>query len=118
MRLASETLRIAGPGGEIAVHLSGRADGPAVLMAHSILSSSIMWQEQAALLAATGWRVVRADTRVVARPRVCVAKSYVGTSTSSPRRSASRCVASKSRSSADGSSKLCVAASADAGSGL
>jgi 3-oxoadipate enol-lactonase len=63
MRLASETLRIAGPGGEIAVHLSGRADGPVVLMAHSILSSSIMWQEQAALLAATGWRVVRADTR-------------------------------------------------------
>jgi 3-oxoadipate enol-lactonase len=56
-------LRIAGPGGDIAVHVEGPAGAPAVLMTHSILSSSMMWEEQAALLAATGWRVISADTR-------------------------------------------------------
>jgi 3-oxoadipate enol-lactonase len=56
-------LRIAGPGGDIAVHVQGPAGAPVVLMTHSILSSSMMWEQQAALLAATGWRVIRADTR-------------------------------------------------------
>jgi 3-oxoadipate enol-lactonase len=46
-----------------AVYLDGDAGAPTVFMTHSILSSSMMWDEQAALLAARGWRVVRADTR-------------------------------------------------------
>ncbi|NBY69844.1 MAG: alpha/beta fold hydrolase [Betaproteobacteria bacterium] len=54
---------LSGPAGNIAVHVSGPTDGPAVLMTHSILSSSMMWREQASLLAATGWRVICADTR-------------------------------------------------------
>lgn len=58
-----QRLRLAGPAGEIAVCVQGPAAAPAVLMAHSILSSGMMWEAQAALLAATGWRVIRADTR-------------------------------------------------------
>ncbi len=50
-------------GGELAVHIQGPVDGPVVLMAHSILSSSMMWQEQSQLLSACGFRVVCADTR-------------------------------------------------------
>lgn len=57
------TTRIAGPAGEIAVYLQGDERAPGVLMAHSILSSSVMWEAQAALLAERGLRVVRADTR-------------------------------------------------------
>jgi 3-oxoadipate enol-lactonase len=57
------TLRVPGPAGELCVHVQGDASAPAVLMTHSIASSSMMWQAQAELLAATGWRVVRADTR-------------------------------------------------------
>ena len=56
-------LRVAGPGGEIAVSVQGPASAPAVLMAHSVLSSGMMWEAQATLLAAKGWRVIRADTR-------------------------------------------------------
>jgi 3-oxoadipate enol-lactonase len=58
-----QTLRVPGPAGELCVHVQGDASAPAVLMAHSIASSSMMWQAQAELLAATGWRVIRADTR-------------------------------------------------------
>lgn len=58
-----QRLRLAGPAGEIAVCVQGPAGAPAVLMTHSILSSGMMWEAQAALLAATGWRVIRADTR-------------------------------------------------------
>jgi 3-oxoadipate enol-lactonase len=54
---------ISGKAGEIAVHEQGKADGPAVYMSHSILSSSMMWDEQAQLLADKGYRVLRADTR-------------------------------------------------------
>jgi len=57
------TQLLSGPAGKIAVHVSGPIDGPAVLLTHSILSSSMMWREQANLLAATGWRVICADTR-------------------------------------------------------
>lgn len=56
-------LRLPGPAGEIAVQVQGDATATAVLMTHSILSSSMMWKVQAALLAASGWRVIRADTR-------------------------------------------------------
>jgi len=47
----------------LAVHLDGKADAPIVFMAHSILSSSEMWDRQAALLVSHGWRVVRMDIR-------------------------------------------------------
>lgn len=58
-----QTLRIKGPAGKIAVQVQGDPQAPVVFMTHSILSSSMMWDEQAALLAMRGWRVVRADTR-------------------------------------------------------
>jgi 3-oxoadipate enol-lactonase len=58
-----QTLKVNGPAGQIAVHIEGPEKGPVILMAHSILSSSMMWQAQQALLAASGWRVVCADTR-------------------------------------------------------
>ncbi|SCK14414.1 3-oxoadipate enol-lactonase [Variovorax sp. HW608] len=48
--------------GEVAVRLQGNPENPAVVMTHSILSSASMWGEQAALLAAQGWYVVRIDT--------------------------------------------------------
>jgi 3-oxoadipate enol-lactonase len=54
---------ISGPGGDIAVYVQGDAAAPVVFMTHSILSASMMWEEQATLLASEGWRVVRADTR-------------------------------------------------------
>jgi 3-oxoadipate enol-lactonase len=54
---------IPGPAGQIAVFEQGPADAPAVYMSHSILSSSMMWEEQAQLLAEQGYRVLRADTR-------------------------------------------------------
>lgn len=58
-----ESLRIPGPAGELAVHVQGPLSAPVVLMTHSILSSSMMWEAQAQLLASQGWRVVRIDTR-------------------------------------------------------
>lgn len=48
--------------GELAVRLQGDPNKPAIVMTHSILSSSAMWDEQAALLADRGWYVVRLDT--------------------------------------------------------
>jgi 3-oxoadipate enol-lactonase len=51
------------PAGEIAVYTQGDEAGPAVLMTHSILASSMMWERQAALLASCGFRVIRADIR-------------------------------------------------------
>lgn len=47
----------------IALHVSGEEGGPVVFMSHSILSSSKMWDDQAELLVANGYRVVRMDTR-------------------------------------------------------
>jgi 3-oxoadipate enol-lactonase len=58
-----ETQIICTPKVDLAVHCLGSSEGPAVLMAHSILSSSMMWMEQAHLLAACGFRVICADTR-------------------------------------------------------
>jgi 3-oxoadipate enol-lactonase len=60
---AIQTLRVPGPAGELAVTVQGPITGTPVLMAHSILSAAMMWEEQAALLAARGYRVLRADTR-------------------------------------------------------
>jgi 3-oxoadipate enol-lactonase len=59
----SQTQVIQGPAGKIAVHMQGPENGPAVLLTHSILSSSMMWLEQAYLLSSSGWRVIAIDTR-------------------------------------------------------
>ncbi len=61
--MSQQTQMIQGPAGKIAVHIEGPENGPAILLAHSILSSSMMWREQSKMLAACGWRVVSADTR-------------------------------------------------------
>lgn len=58
-----EQRRVAGAAGEVAVFTQGDPKRPAVVMAHSVLSSSMMWEAQAELLAARGYYVVRADTR-------------------------------------------------------
>ncbi len=50
-------------GGELAVHIQGPSTGPAIVMAHSILSSAMMWQAQSELLSACGFQVICADTR-------------------------------------------------------
>ena len=47
--------------GEVAIRLQGDPRDPIVVMAHSILSSAVMWDEQAALLADQGWCVLRID---------------------------------------------------------
>lgn len=54
---------VPGPAGEVAIYVQGDAAAPVVFMTHSILAASMMWEAQAELLAAAGWRVVRADTR-------------------------------------------------------
>ena len=58
-----KSMKVKGAAGEIALQVSGAKGAPAVLLSHSILSSSAMWREQAALLARRGLRVVCADTR-------------------------------------------------------
>jgi 3-oxoadipate enol-lactonase len=63
MKTPPKTQQVRGRAGQLAVHVQGDAGAPVVLMAHSILSSSMMWDAQALLLAAQGFRVVRADTR-------------------------------------------------------
>ena len=63
MNFAVEHMSVRGAAGDIALYLQGPADGPPVLMTHSILSSSMMWEAQAQLLAERGMRVIRADTR-------------------------------------------------------
>lgn len=54
---------VKGAAGDVAVYLQGNSAAPAVAMTHSILSSSVMWEEQAALLAGRGFQVIRIDTR-------------------------------------------------------
>jgi len=49
--------------GKIAITESGDTAAPAVLLSHSILSSSMMWDEQLPLLANAGWRAIAIDTR-------------------------------------------------------
>jgi 3-oxoadipate enol-lactonase len=63
MQQPPEKRYLPGPGGDIAVYVQGDPLAPAVLMTHSILSSSMMWAAQAELLADAGWQVIRADTR-------------------------------------------------------
>ena len=57
------SLHIPGPVGTLAARVQGESGAPVVLMTHSILSSSVMWDQQATLLAGLGWRVVCVDTR-------------------------------------------------------
>jgi len=59
----SDNFKVKGAAGEIAVRVMGDDKSPAVLMSHSIMSSSAMWREQAPLLVKRGLRVVCADTR-------------------------------------------------------
>ena len=59
----SDIRRVPGPAGQLAVQVQGDSGAPVVFMTHSILSDRTMWDEQAALLVAQGFRVVRADTR-------------------------------------------------------
>lgn len=63
MSTAPKTYFVRGPAGQLAVQVHGDAGAPVVLMAHSILSASMMWGAQAQLLASQGFRVVCADTR-------------------------------------------------------
>jgi 3-oxoadipate enol-lactonase len=49
--------------GKIAIMESGNPNSPAVILSHSILSSSMMWEEQLKLLANSGWRAIAIDTR-------------------------------------------------------
>jgi 3-oxoadipate enol-lactonase len=49
--------------GQIAITESGNSNAPAVIFSHSILSSSMMWEEQLTLLANSGWRAIAIDTR-------------------------------------------------------
>lgn len=63
MTMSVEQLRLRGEAADIAVLVQGPAQGAPVLMTHSILSSSMMWDVQAQLLADRGYRVIRADTR-------------------------------------------------------
>ena len=48
---------------ELAFIDEGDKSHPAVVMTHSILTTSKMWEAQAALLVQNGFRVIRADTR-------------------------------------------------------
>lgn len=48
---------------ELAFIDEGDKSHPAVVMTHSILTTGKMWEAQAALLVAKGFRVIRADTR-------------------------------------------------------
>jgi 3-oxoadipate enol-lactonase len=63
MTFPAEHRYVRGAAGDISLHLQGPLQGTPVLMAHSILSSSMMWDAQALLLAERGFRVIRADTR-------------------------------------------------------
>lgn len=54
---------IPGPSGHLAVHLQGSPSAPAVVMCHSILSDSRMWQAQSELLVGFGLQTVRIDAR-------------------------------------------------------
>jgi 3-oxoadipate enol-lactonase len=64
MTITAERTRIVqGPAGKIALSTYGPPTGTPVLMAHSILTSRRMWQQQAHLLAEEGFLVVCPDTR-------------------------------------------------------
>jgi 3-oxoadipate enol-lactonase len=49
--------------GNIAFVEQGETTAPVVLLSHSILASSMMWEEQLAVVANAGWRAIAIDTR-------------------------------------------------------
>ena len=63
MMVAATTSRVRGAAGNIALHIWGSSTAPTVLLAHSILASSMMWERQGALLAQHGFRAIAMDTR-------------------------------------------------------
>ena len=63
MSFPVHTQRVPIQGAELTIHVQGEKGAPAVLMAHSILSSAMMWQAQSELLSACGFQVICADTR-------------------------------------------------------
>jgi 3-oxoadipate enol-lactonase len=54
---------VRGAAGMLAVYDHGDATAPVVVMTHSVLSASFMWESQVRLLASRGFRVVCVDTR-------------------------------------------------------
>ena len=58
-----QTQFVNGPAGRIAYTSYGDAGAPAVVMAHSILTSGKMWHQQGKFLAAAGFHAICADTR-------------------------------------------------------
>jgi 3-oxoadipate enol-lactonase len=63
MTAGLHTQQLRTPGGVLAVHLGGARGAPAVVLNHSILSSTAMWERQVAWLIERGYRVVGVDTR-------------------------------------------------------
>jgi 3-oxoadipate enol-lactonase len=63
MRPTMLDVQLPADAGTARVYDEGPADAPVVFMTHSILSSSILWNEQSALLLRRGLRVVRVDAR-------------------------------------------------------
>jgi 3-oxoadipate enol-lactonase len=55
--------RLDGPAGALEFRIGGPAGGPAVFLAHSILTSSAIWRRPAARFAQEGFRVICADAR-------------------------------------------------------
>ena len=58
-----EQRHVSGAAGVLSVRIAGPATAPAVLMNHSILTSSAIWRRQATLLVTRGFRVICLDTR-------------------------------------------------------
>ncbi|WP_326537084.1 alpha/beta fold hydrolase [Pseudorhodoferax sp.] len=59
---STERRAVRGHHGDLSVVLQGDPRAEVVVLSHSILSSSAMWEAQAALLAQQGWRVLCIDT--------------------------------------------------------
>lgn len=58
-----ERRAISGPAGALSVRIGGEPGAPAILLNHSILTSSAVWHRQAASLAGKGFRVIAMDMR-------------------------------------------------------
>ncbi len=56
-----DTQMIATPTGAVAVHVSGPASGPRLLIVHGTAAWGGFWRDSAGLLAAKGWRVIAVD---------------------------------------------------------
>lgn len=63
MQLQSKLVRAQSFDGNLAVHIAGPSDAPAIVLGHSILASTRMWRAQLEMLLQLGLRVVSIDTR-------------------------------------------------------